>query len=240
MINGINLKALRNSEYLRFMKDLVTIIGENNPATLGVQAPYALFSTQVSSLDTLFKLSDASELTEELFKLDTRRDNAIVGIRAVVDGHRYHFDDNYAAAARLLFANLNLYGDEISKMNYQAESTTIEGIVNDWENKQELTDAMTLLGLKDWKNELKATNELFIQKYLERTNQYGDATEETLGAERVETNQFYYDLRDHLWAQFIINKTPERTTAINRINAFIDQYNVLLSRKPATEGDAAV
>lgn len=238
MIYGIQLRSLRNAEYLQFQKDVLALMLSNNPATLGVQAQYASLQEQVVDLETLFKLSQASELTQELQDLDTRRDRCISGIRQVVEGYCNHFVPERAAAANLLKKNIDLYGSDIERQNYMAQTATLSGLVSDWENSASLNDAMTLLNLKEWKNEMKAANEDFNAKYLDRTQQYGAATDETLSSEKAETNELYYLLRDQLSAQNTVARTPERTKTINELNALIAQYNVLLrNREPLTENE---
>lgn len=134
--------------------------------------------------------------------------------------------------------NLRLYGDNIERQNYMAETATLNGIISDWENQTELSDAMMLLGLKEWKNELKAANEAFNTRYLERTQQYGAATDETISSEKAETNQLYYDLHDQLAAHNIVAKSDQLTKAIKELNALIAQHNVLLhNRAPEPENE---
>ena len=238
MINGIILRNLRNAEYLQFMKDALALTASNNPAALNVTAQYDALLAQVTNLETLFKVSQSSEITQEILNLDIRRDRAVSGLRQVVEGYRNYFLPATADAARLLSENIQLYGGDIERQNYRAQTATLNGIISDWETKAPLTDAMTLLNLKDWKNELKDANALFNEKYLERTQEYGAANEETISTEKAATNALYYTLRDNITARATIANTAALTTTINQLNALIAQYEVLLrDRKPELEDE---
>jgi hypothetical protein len=240
MINGIKLKDLRNAEYLQFMKDTLSLTEANNPSALEIQPHYDALLEQVADLETLFRLSQASEFTEEIQALDQRRDRAISGIRQTVEGHCSHFLPETANAARLLSNNISLYGIEIERQNYQAQTAGLNGIVSDWTNKPELTEAMGLLKLNDWKDELAVANKLFNEKYLQRTQQYGAATDETISSEKAETNQLYYTLRDNIMARATINNTPAHEKTVSEINALIDQYNRLIdARAPKAKGNSS-
>lgn len=91
-----------------------------------------------------------------------------------------------------------LYGSGIARLNYQAETATVNNLLRDWENKPDLADAITTFNLTSWVNELKAANEEFNTKYLLRTQEYGDASPETIKTKRDETNIAYYALRDRI------------------------------------------
>ncbi|RZJ38093.1 MAG: hypothetical protein EOO18_04220 [Chryseobacterium sp.] len=79
-------------------------------------------------------------------------------------------------------------------------------------------------------NELKTANEEFNTKYLSRTQEYGDASPETIKTKREETNTAYYALRDRIDALHLLVETPMSpyATVINQLNALTDQYNKLL------------
>lgn len=234
MINAISISILRNAEYLQFMKDTSSLVVTNNPTVLNVVAQLAALNASNAILEGLFKTELANEITQELVLIDERRDKAINGLTAAISGYRYHFDAALAQAAGLLDENLKLYGTGIAKQNYQSETATIASLVTDWETKTALTTAMNTLNLKLWKDELKAANTLFGQKYLARTQEYGAANPDTLKSKREEANAIYYKLRDFLNSFSIVNPSVANTKVCNEINALIDQYNTLLNNRAAS------
>ena len=178
----------------------------------------------------MYKKALASEKTQELLTIDERRDNAINGIYYFLLGYSYHYDADMQQKSQLLLANMALYGSGIARLNYQAETATINNLLRDWENKPDLADAITTFSLTSWVNELKTANEEFNTKYLLRTQEYGDASPETIKSKREETNAAYYALRDRIDALHLLVETPPSpyATVINQLNALTDQYNNLL------------
>lgn len=79
-MNAIELKLLRNAEYLQYVKDYLGIINLNNPTQLGIEAKLSAFNNKITELEALYKKALASEKTQELLTLDERRDDAINGI----------------------------------------------------------------------------------------------------------------------------------------------------------------
>jgi len=233
IITGIDLKSLRNDEYFQFMKNTVSLVTANDPVVLNVVAQNDALNTKVTEFDALFKKSTASELTAEIFNLDVRRDNALVGINSLVTGYLYHYDPVMVQAANKLNDNLKLYGSKITSQNYQAETATLASLITDWETKPDLNTAMLSLKLELWKEELKTANDLFDTKYLARTQEYGDASPENILSKRVETNAAYYDLKSFLESFSVVQPSTENTKTINQLNALIDQYNTVLNNRIA-------
>lgn len=232
-MNGINLANLRNAEYLQYTKNFADIVKRNDPTLLKVEAKYDALINKNGELDTLFKKILANENTAEILALDERRDDAINGIYYVAQGYDYHFTALLQTAGKKIKDSISLYGSSIWKLNYQSETATISSLIMDWENKPELTAALNALNLGSWKDELKAANIAFNEKYLDRTQEYGNATPENLKSKREETNQVYYELRNRIDALHLLVETAPSpyTTVINQLNALIDQYNTLLNNR---------
>ncbi|MBF6654590.1 DUF6261 family protein [Flavobacterium columnare] len=176
-------------------------------------------------------LSLPDENTTTLLNIDKRRDDCINGLFYVVQGYEYHFEETLRVAAQKLATNLRFYGSGISRLNYQAETATLTNIINDWETKPELIAALTTLNLTAWKDEMKKQNNAFNTVYLDRTQEYGNATPENLISKRNEANTVYYALRDRITAFHTLIEAPAISpyaTSINQLNALIDQYNNLI------------
>lgn len=229
-MNAIDLRMLRNAEYLQYMKDFAGIINLNDPATLQIDAKLAAFSAKTAELEALFKKALANERTQIILALDERRDNAINGIAAFLQGYSYHFEEDKKQNAQKLLTNMALYGSGIARQNYQAETATLNNMIRDFEDKPELAAAVAAFTLQPWIDELTEANTLFNTEYLNRTQEYGDANPDTIKSKREETNVTYYALRDRIDALHVLVETPPSpyTTVINQLNALTDQYNVLL------------
>jgi hypothetical protein len=231
MLNAIDLRILRNGEFVQFGADFHGLINANNPVALNIEPQLLIFKSSLDETTRLFKLERTSPVTQELVLLDERRDRAITGISGIIDSYGYHFDAATVNAANALADNLKLYGSGIARLNFPTESASITAIVNDWETKPKLAAAVAKLGLAAWVAELKAANQLFGQKYLERTQEFGAANPDTLRAKREETLAAYYELRKFIDAYAVINPSAAYDKLIKELNALIDQYNGLLSSR---------
>lgn len=237
-MNAIELKLLRNAEYLQYVKDFAGIINLNNPSTLQIDAKLSAFTTKITELEALYKKALASEKTQEILVLDERRDSAVTGINYFLLSQTYHYEADKRQKAQTLLNSMALYGSGIARLNYQAETATLNNLLRDWENKPDLTMALADFDLSGWVAELKNANDQFNAKYLSRTQEYGDASPETIKLKREETNAVYYALRDRIDALHLLVETPPSpyTTVINQLNALTDQYNVLLVNRKETVG----
>jgi hypothetical protein len=231
MINAIDLAKLRNAEFLQFITNFSALVENNTPVTLNVAAQHSALKGKISEIEPLFKQERASAITQELVLLDERRDRAINGLTAVINGFCYHFDVRINKAANLLATNLLLFGAGIAKLSFQAETATINSLISDWETKTDLAAALVTLGLTDWKEELESANSAFDQKFLLRTKEYGATSPETLKLKREESIAIYYELRKYLDANSVLNDSPLYRKAINELNALIEQYNTLLNSR---------
>lgn len=237
-MNAIDLRVLRNAEYLQYTKDFAAIINLNNPATLDIDAKFTAFNTKIAELESLYKKAMASEKTKDIMALDQRRDDAINGIYYFLQSYSYHYDAQQRQTAQLLLTNLSLYGSGIARMNYQAETATINNILRDWESTVDLVAGISIFDLTAWVNELKTANDAFNEQYLLRTQEYGDANPDTIRTKREETSSAFYALRDRIDALHLLAEVSPspHSAVINQLNALTDQYNQLLvNRKPETE-----
>jgi hypothetical protein len=235
MITAIELYKLRNGEYVQFTSDVLKIVELNNPTSLQVNEKFDAMSALKTELEALFKKSTENPITAEIENLDKRRDNAVSGILGMINSYGFHYDGAVSGQAKVVQDYLKLYTDNIAQENYNAETATINNIVNDFENKPELLAALTELHLIEWKEELKEANTKFNDRYIARTQELATATPDTLKSKRLVANTAYYELRDRIDAFAVINPSALYTKTINEIDALITQYNTLLAgRAPVT------
>jgi hypothetical protein len=232
MITGIDLSKLRNSEYIQFIKDSLKITLGNNPFALNIKPQYDNLGLGLAALEALFVTEQGSAITEQVTAEDARRDNAINGITTLVNAYSYHFDPVMVKHAKNLSWQIGQYGNGIARENYQSETTIITGIITDFNTKPDLIAAVTALQLTAWKTELEAANEAFNAAYLQRTQELGAASPETILATRLETNAKYYEMRDFINSYFTINKGAAPYNKVSgELNALIEQYNTMLAKK---------
>ncbi len=240
MISAIDLKLLRNPEYIQFMKGVTSIVRSYDPANLKVQPQFDEMQRQVIGLEDIYISEIGSAITMEVTAMDNRRDRAVVGLGLVVNALTYHFNAETAKQAESIKRVMDKYGSGIARENYQAETAIIDNLVADLDSKPEIAAALAALQLQDWKKELQAANREFDDAYMKRTKELGAAGKDTLLAKRVETNNAYYRLRDFINSYYTIYEGSDiYSKTSNEINALIEQYNTMMAGRLRNTGGEA-
>ena len=232
MITEFPILEFRNAELLKYANTSADLVDGNNPATLVIVPQLTAFRSRISEAEALFIMPRESSYSPEIQALDTLRDSYFKGIYQVINGFTKHFDLRTRQAATLLSKNIKLYGPEINKLNYQAETSVIDSMINDWE----IADAITLLNLRDWSDEIKRKNTEFDTLYTQRTQEYGGRTQDKLKNKREEVAQAYQVLVDNLNARNTLDDTGKYTKVTNELNALSDQYTNMLHTRQGRRG----
>jgi hypothetical protein len=230
-MNILKIDQLRNAEFIALGKDFISLIDSANPVTLGINAAYGPFKTEWLSLDSFFVLERGSILTDDLVALDARRDNAIVGLRMVIDGFSRHFDPAFRAASERLLAAIDKYGTGINRLNLLAETEVLRNLVSDLEGNSLLQNALTVLGLKTWVTELKDANNAFNQVYLQRTQETSAKPNDSLASRRKPAIELYRKLVKTIEAKNTLDPSPALSTLMGQLNGLIDKYNLLVAAR---------
>lgn len=229
MIQSVKIRNFRNSTFLQFLSNVHDLVLENDPVALKVKNPFEQLSGHLKKATELFKKDSSNLSSEELFSLDTERDNLFNGIRFSVEAALLHPDKNLQKHARVLEISINLYGKGIPSLSYQSETAVLKTLLEDWSQKPELSQAITALGLEPWVKRLEEVNTEFDQKYMVRAKQSGDAPQKPFREARGETMAAYYKLRDYLNSLYVLNEGADPYGKLNnRLNAIIDYYNNVL------------
>ena len=236
MITEFPILEFRNAELLKYANTSADLVDSNNPATLVIVPQLTALRSRIAEAEALFILPRESSYSPEIQALDTLRDNNFKGIHLVISGYMKHYDPEVRAAATLLNKNIKLYGPEINKLNYQAETSVIESMISDWENRPELANAIVVLNLRYLSGEFKRNNIDFDTLYTQRTQEYGGRTQDKLKNKREEVAQAYQVLVDNLNARNTLDDTGKYTKVTNELNALSDQYTNMLHTRQGRRG----
>lgn len=234
MINNLQLRQLRGSEYIQFMTDTLHIVGSNNPEALMVKLQYEVLQNQLNKIEKVFKLKRSSDVTKDIEELDARRGKAINGVMLQIHALTYSTDSLLSNHAKVLETHLQRFGSGIAKQNYQSETTILRNIVHDWKTKPELMEAIEALQLMAWQTEIEAANDAFTEAYAIKNDELAAAPTENLKTLRLEANEAYYKLRNRLNAFWEINDGAEPwANTIQQLNQHLSDYQLLLNRRGA-------
>jgi hypothetical protein len=232
MIKTLYVTQLTNPVHLQFMDYVVTLVSGKNPMALHVKPQFDLLSQKLTELKNIYKSTTANPLSEQILEIDASRDRMLSGIIKIVDGYTYHYSETIETSANLVKKNIQIYGNNITKNDFQTETAKIESIINDFRIKPWLMDASVLLHLADWITELENANNEFKRLYALRTEDYSKLPDENMQSKRVEVNAAYDDLCKYLNSYSVINNTnPDYEEVISGINTYVEQYATLLKQK---------
>ena len=189
----MRMTNITNGDFVAFMNNVLTLYNRVSHPTL---APYVTaLSDAVVDLNAAYRQERGSYLTSSVEELDERRSNAIRGIKAVARAYAYHADSLLRQAAALLLDNMNKYDKRIDKLNYLEKSTVISALLREWTNEVMLADAINLLHLQDWKQELSAANTTFRTVYLDRVQEEGRKAIPPISKQRPAITELYRTLK---------------------------------------------
>lgn len=232
MIKAINLKTLRNGEFLQFIRDTAETLERHGIVELNLTEQHEAMLLKYEETRELYAPMRANPLTRDLRLINLRRNRAITGIRSAIKTFSYHFDAEKNAAAKRLAKHQLHYGKNIIKENVMAKTGIISLMVADWETKPVLAADLTSLGLSEWKDELKAANMVYDDIFIVRIRQKAAKNKATMKQKREETLEAYYDVREMLEAYALTNPEKEvYQSTIKNLNALIKQYNVVLHKR---------
>ncbi|MBC8754841.1 hypothetical protein H2O64_09180 [Kordia sp. YSTF-M3] len=165
-MNKPRLGNYRNSEFLQYLKDVLELVNQYDVQLLGVTEQRNALATSTAALDAVFQHDQSNKVTQVLLDLDTKRGSMYSGIKSILEGNTHHFDLVKQEAAKRLLFNFTSYGKNVTRMNYQAETATIDSMLADWNTDPTMQEAVVLLQLSEWVVELQRINTLFNERYL--------------------------------------------------------------------------
>jgi hypothetical protein len=230
MLKAVRFNSLRNAETLAFVSNILDVVKAQNFAFLATVTTD--LENAFEAMSSAFKKEMGSMMTTDLKELDKKRDTAIQGILAVSKAYTMHFDENKRKAAEAIVRSIQKYSKNVATLGYQEETSTIRNIINDWGATPTLTAAITLLGISDWKAELKATNDEFDAVYVGRSQSDAQKSMQAPVSDlRKPLETQYQTLANHITAYNITTPSEALTTMTAEVNALVEKYNLAVARR---------
>ena len=230
-INRLQLKNLRNSEYARFVHQMVEIFDKYDPETLHLQKAFGKLLNVLPVLDKVKAQELSNELSDSLEELDAERDTLIKGIAAQVKMMGKLSISGVAPHVAVMKRFLDIHGHDIASANYNSATERTIKLLADYDAKPDVIAAVEALHLKILFDQLSVVNTQFDNLYVQRTEEEGDKEKVDSRAIRTETDKVltaFFNAFEFCSTEY---DEPDFTTPANRLNELIDLYKTQLKAR---------
>lgn len=236
MIQNIPFSIFINSEFIGLMTNIVKTCNDDDAVALKIDVQVADVDTGLDAVNALFITQKKSINTAQIVSQDALRDRYFTGIKKVVEGFTYHYDENVVKAATVLELCIDKYGKDVIKQSLVTETTTIFSMIDDFENQPEVAGALAVLRIADWGQVLKQTNVDFNTTYLTRNEEYAERPEGEIAPLREAVQAKYDVLKRHIEGHNLFTPSAAYDSLIAKINTLISQYITTAKRRRASGG----
>jgi hypothetical protein len=232
-IVNFQLKYLRMAGFLEFVQQVLNIVktyrdsGEAGVSQLPakVEAAYTPFASGIAVMDDAYKLSRASEFTQQIADEDTRRDNLYTALKNQVQMYtRFDFDPEKKAAGTYLWNIIRKYGIDVNE-NYHEESGKLQQMLQELEADNVAGQHITALGLTSLLSQLKTANEAVRTLLSQRNDERMAQEKAALANARNVVDERYRDLVLMINAATAMEDNQE---SIAGLEGVISQVNELI------------
>lgn len=234
MINTAYLNEYRNNEFIQFMADMVHIQIRNKARELDLGNVVALLSKTKDELISLSQVDRKSDLTKDLATIDNARDEDSTGIKYVVRGFTYHFNNDLKAAAKLILYKLDTLAPDLNRLNYQSQTSATTTLIEEWKHDPKLNQAVELLGLSGWFKQLGKNNHQFNQVFLQRIKEEAESPTIKIPQLRKQATMQYRTMVQHIEAHATLSDDKAYDVLIEQMNVLIEKYNALVTEHSAS------
>lgn len=225
----------RASECAQFVSDAVSICSKKDITALGIEKQVNDLSESATKLITSLNLKQGNAITTSINNADNRRDSAFTCFRTMTIAFTNHFDSRKRNVASELLETIDNFGSQITKLNYQAETSTIDALCSRIDSSTDLTTHVEFLGMTDILNEIKSANTQFNATYLSRVEDEASKQGKTASELTKESITLYRALENHINAHQVLNSSEEFTTIVNELNQLIEKYNATIDARISKE-----
>ena len=222
---------------LSFFGQIKAVMDLNATLTNAMGNVWTAYTTSLQAYDDAYAQSRKWEQTEDITTLDKSRDNAL---SAYLNAQKAMLASPNAAKAQAA-KKLQFICDKYSLSGsdeYMKATTAIEQMIQETEASAEAMAALTLTGLDDWLTDLKQKNEAFLAKMNERTDDQAGLQKGIVRETRLQVEAAYRNVVKLINAMAICELPAgfDYTPVINRMNAEIEHYRLILARKGTSTG----
>ena len=236
--NSIDITRLDNATLLSYMHQVydhgqadATMQAKMGQWWTGFGAAYLLF-------DQVINPSRKSLETEDLKVQDTERDSSLGAYHEALLGLQRNPNDQKRQAARQLLLNYDAFGPKASQ-EYMKETELIDQMTKEIDDTPALTAAVTLLGLGDYLDDLKAKNQAFAALMSSRTASTQGQVKGAVAAARADLEAKYQLFRRLLNVAAVYEGDTDYRPFLLAVNAEVEHYRQILARKGGGGGTSS-
>lgn len=229
-IKRIHSQNLHNEEHFQF---ICAILGVLNAAPSGIKNYIEPLMTKLTDLCTreeaaLEKIRK-SLLTATIDEADKQRDTVFHGITLMAEAFGHSNVDAEAEAARSIRLVTDHYGN-VAKKSYNEETALLRNLIADL--RERCQDALELLRLTRWVNDLETLNTAFDNLMNSRFNEAANQNMDTVRDIRRLMDPAYLNIIQTLETGELLNPSADYLSLFSELNSRIEYYrNTLAARK---------
>ena len=229
IILRFNYKNQTNEAHVSFHEELIKIIANHNPATLGIDGIYKdykeAFDAEVGVLDVV----RASVHTAEIAAQDDTRDRAYYALVTALKlaGQTLTAQEDVKAIHNLELV-LNSYGN-IARKTYDQETAAIDDLMRELLDKY-LADIVQLK-LQDRLVALADENQKFKALMTKRYEETSEKQTLRMRTARQITDTLYRAILNYIEAKIVVHQSKEFMDLSKALNAVAKRHKDLLAQK---------
>ena len=245
-IETFQSKYLRMAGFVEFVQQVLKLFtafrdsGEQGVSQLPtkVETVYTSFSGSVTAVDDAYKLSRASDYTQQIADEDDRRDNLYKQLVNMLKMFkRFNYDTEKKEAATYLWNIVKKYNVDVNE-NYSEESGKLQQMLQELTTNAQAELRVAKLGIENIITQLNTANEQVRTLMSYRNDERMQIEKAALANARNEADQAYCTLVLSLNAAAVMDDDAHRfDELISQVNELIKYFRQYVLPKPGKKDE---
>lgn len=217
-VAAIDLKSMKNNEYVEFMTKVQKIIN-SLPIILEKVAPMPIqFNMLMEKIKDSITIEQSNEYTQTLADTDKERDNLHQGLCHVVEAFCLHNDEEKSLAAKLLKRVIKRYRTTSLRVGgYEDQTALIRTLTSNLTDESNLTYSEQI-GLTSWISDLDNANNCFEEIMVARMDEATQTLGYTTRDVRKELTPIFRKIVQVVESFVMLGIDPQFSEFINKVN----------------------
>jgi len=229
-IESIAISTMRNDAYFQFNTEFRDLVIKFEAEKLKIKSQFIEnYLPLYTQLDDILKKIRKSAITEKIQEADALRDNMCVGINEISKAYLRHFDADVCDAAKRVRIILDTYGN-IARKPLNEQTSAVYNLLQELQGKYK--EDIKKIGLEEWVNQLKITNQQFDTLVKDRYDESAAKIDAVMKEVRKELDVVYKNLVDMVNVFAMIESDKEVFISfIKTLNVIIAKYATIMAQQ---------